>query len=168
MVHGLNFRPVEVIEMNKEIVIDEELIAEARKKAGNYYRSGYNCAEALFLTFREYVAPDLSEEMVKLVTPLGGGIGRSGCTCGALSGGVIILGALKGRTSSDQSRDEAYDFAGEFHNRFKKEFGSTCCRVLNKHEYHDPERGRTCLKIIGNSAAILMRLLQERGEIKAG
>ncbi len=145
--------------------MNEKLITEAHTKAGNYYRSGYNCAEALFLTFREYVAPDISEDMVRLVTPLGGGIGRSGCVCGALSGGVIIIGAIKGRTSPKGSRDDSYDLAGEFHKRFRKAFGSTCCRVLNKHEYHDPERGRTCLKIIGNSAAILMEILQERGEI---
>lgn len=152
--------------MNQEILINEDLIAAARTKAGNYYRSGYNCAEALFLTFREYIAPEVSEDMVKFVTPLGGGIGRAGCTCGALSGGVIIIGAAKGRTSPEGSRSDSYDLAGEFHNRFKKEFGSTCCRVLNKHDSHDPARGKLCLKIIGNSAGLLMKLLQEKGLVR--
>ncbi len=145
--------------------MNEELIAEARTKAGNYYRNGYNCAEALFLTLREYVAPELSEDMVKLVTPLGGGVGRSGCLCGSLSGAVIIVGAVKGRTSPEGSRRGSYDLAGEFHNRFKQEFGSTCCRVLNKLDYHDPARGKVCMKIIGNSAALFMRILQETGEV---
>lgn len=143
--------------------MNEELILEAKSKAGNYYREGYNCAEALFLTFREYIAPDLDKDMVKLVTPLGGGIGRSGCTCGALSGGVIIIGAAKGRTSPDGPRSDSYDLAGEFHKRFRSEFGSTCCRSLNKLETNDPARGKLCLKIIGNSAGLLMQILQEKG-----
>mgnify|MGYP001169817385 FL=1 len=154
-------------EVNELNGINEELIAEAQTRAGNYYRNGYNCAEALFLTFREYIAPDLNEDLVRLVTPLGRGLGGSGCSCGALTGGVVILGAVKGRTSPDQSRDTAYDYANEFHNRFKKEFGSTCCRVLNKLDFSDPSRGRICLKIIGKTAALLMRMLQERGDIRS-
>lgn len=154
--------------MNKKLALrgnfmNDELVEEARIKAGNYFREGYNCAEALFLTFREYIAPDLDKDMVRLVTPLGGGLGHSGCTCGSLSGGVIIIGAAKGRTSPAGSRSDSYDLAGEFHKRFRNEFGSTCCRVLNKHEEKDPERKKLCLRIIGNSAGILMRLLQEKG-----
>lgn len=146
--------------------MNEDLILEARTKAGNYYREGYNCAEALFLTFREYIAPDLDKDMMRLVTPLGGGIGRAGCTCGALSGGVIIIGAAKGRTSPDGPRGDSYDLAGEFHKRFKSEFGSTCCRALNKLDAGDPARGKLCLKIIGNSAGLLMQILQEKGAVK--
>lgn len=145
--------------------MNEELIADARTKAGNYFREGYNCAEAIFLTFREYIAPDLNRDMVRLVTPLGGGLGHAGCTCGSLSGGVIIIGAVKGRTSPADSRGDSYDLAAEYHKRFREEFGTTCCRALNRYEEKDPERKKLCLKIIGNSAGVLMRMLQEKGVV---
>lgn len=143
--------------------MQEELIRQARNKAGNYFKEGYNCAEAVFLTFREYLAPEMPPETVKLVTGFGGGIGRAGCMCGALSGAIISLDMLKGRTSKEESRDEAYLCTKEFHNRFKEQFGSTCCRVLNKGNTFDSrEHMLGCLKITGNTAKLLMEYLLEK------
>ena len=142
--------------------MNEILVKEACNKAGGYYEQGYNCAEALFLTFREYMTPELSRDLVRMATPFGGGMGRSGCTCGAISGAMLIVGAARGRISADGSRVDSYDLAGEFHKRFKSEFGSACCRVLNRHDFHTPEQAKTCHRIIGNSAGLFMQMLQER------
>lgn len=143
--------------------MNEELIQEAGKKAGNYYKSGFNCAEAIFLTFREYLAPEIDPEMVKLVTGLGEGVGRSGCMCGALSGSIIALDMLKGRTDAHANQALTHEFSKEFHDRFKKQFGSTCCRVLNKQPFETRERIINCLKITGKTAMMLMEYLLETG-----
>jgi len=142
--------------------MNEELCREARNKAGTYFKEGYNCAEAVFLTFREYLAPEMPPETVKLVTGLGGGVGHAGCMCGALSGSIIALNMLTGRTSNKLSRNSAYGHAKEFHDRFKKEFGATCCRVLSKHPYESKEHLSGCLKITGNTARLLMEYLLEK------
>ena len=144
--------------------MSEYLIKKAADSAGIYYKEGFNCAESIFLSLRSFAAPDLSEDMVRLATPFGGGVGRSGCVCGALSGAVIIIGAVKGRVLPDRkSRDLAYELSGEFHNRFKAMFGATCCRVLIKNE--SKGQGEKCHKIITESAGLLMSLLIEKNLI---
>lgn len=143
--------------------MNEELIQEAGKKAGNYYKSGYNCAEAIFLTFREYLAPDIDPEMVKLMTGLGGGVGHAGCMCGALAGSVIAINMLKGRLTPETDQDITHEFTKEFHDRFKKQFGATCCRILNKYDFHSREHVINCLKITGKTGSLLMEYLLEKG-----
>lgn len=143
--------------------MSQEVAMEARNKAGGYFKEGYNCAEAIFLAFREYLAPEISPETVKLFTGFGNGAGQSGCMCGALTGSIAALNMLKGRTSLEESRDAAYEVAGEFHDRFVDKFGTTCCRALNPHPFESKEHLRNCLKITGNTAKLLMEFLQEKG-----
>ncbi len=141
----------------------EDLAIEARNKAGNYFREGYNCAEAIFLTFREYLAPETPREAVKMTTGLGGGLGHAGCMCGALTGSVLAMGLLKGRTSAEKEREPMYDAASGFHDRFIEKFGYTCCRALNPHPFETPEHLKNCLKITGNTAMLLTSYLDEKG-----
>jgi len=141
----------------------DEYCTEARTAAGNYFRQGYNCAESIFLTFKPYLAPELDADMVRMATPFGGGLGRAGCMCGALSGAVIMLGLKAGRTGPTTSHDTAYELAAAFQKRFVSQFGATCCRALNKHPFDTPEQRRQCLKIVGTTAKILMAFLLEQG-----
>ncbi|PKL18885.1 MAG: hypothetical protein CVV49_03785 [Spirochaetae bacterium HGW-Spirochaetae-5] len=143
--------------------MNEPLYKKISDSAGDYHNRGFNCAESIFLAFREVAAPDLSEDMVRIATPFGGGLGRSGCLCGALSGGVIILGAARGRTTPETPRKESYELSSEFHNRFKSKFGATCCRVLVKNEFGSKEQGERCYEIITGSAELLMKFLVEKG-----
>lgn len=142
--------------------MNEELVKEARDKAGNYFKEGYNCAEAIYMTFREYLAPEMPPESVKLVTGFGAGLGQGGCMCGALTGSIVALNMLKGRTCKEDSREESYACAKEFHDLFKKQFNVTCCRALNTHPFGTKEHATTCLKITGNTAKLLMEYLLEK------
>ncbi|ABO50930.1 C_GCAxxG_C_C family protein [Desulforamulus reducens MI-1] len=146
--------------------MSDNIATQARNKAGGYYKEGYNCAEAIFLAFREYLAPELSPELVKLITGFGSGVGHAGCLCGALSGSVMALNMVKGRTSNQEKRDAAYDTVRQFHDRFREQFGSTDCRVLNPHPHDTPEQLKNCLKITGGTAKLLMEFLQEKSLYK--
>ncbi len=143
--------------------MSEEKALEARNKAGNYFKEGYNCAESIFLTYREYLAPELDPSMVKLMTGFGGGLGHYGCMCGALVGSVAALDMIKGRTTSQESRNPAYDLANEFAEKFEEKNNATCCRVLNPHPFGTLEQKTNCLKIIGNTSRLLMEFLEEKG-----
>lgn len=144
------------------VILAGDLAMEARNMAGNYFREGYNCAESIFLAFREVLAPELDRELVRLFTGFGGGLGHAGCICGALAASTAILGLLAGRTDCQQDRFRAYNLAKEFHDRFEGNFGATCCRALNPHPYDTPEHLRHCLKITGNTAKLLMDFLLEK------
>jgi len=147
--------------------VSKDIIMEARNTAGNYFRKGYNCAESIFLTFKEKLAPGLDSEAVRMFTGFGGGFGHAGCVCGALAASCAMICLVKGRVDTDdEKRLTAYDYVKRFHDKFEEKFGGTCCRVLNPHEYDSPEHLRNCLKITGNTAKLLMEYLLENGLYK--
>lgn len=148
--------------------MSELLLKKVSDSAGGYNKSGYNCAESIFLALREFAAPELTEDMVRLATPFGGGLGRSGCICGALSGAMIIIGAAKGRVSAEIPKNQSYELASEYHDRFRAKFGATCCRVLVKHESGTSGHGNRCYQIITESAALLMDFMIEKAIVKNG
>ena len=141
----------------------EEFPVAVRNQAGNYFKEGYNCAEAIFLTYQPLLSPEIDPSMVRLFTGFGSGVGESGCMCGALTGSIAALNMIKGRTTNQLSRDEAYKLAKEFADRFFDKYGATCCRVLNPYPFETKEHLVNCLKITGNTAKMMMEFLLEKG-----
>jgi len=43
----------------------------------------------------------------KIATPFGGGIGRRGSVCGAVSGTIMAIGLKYGRMESDEDKEKA-------------------------------------------------------------
>lgn len=137
----------------------------AGELATGKFKEGYNCAEAILRTFRDSLNLDLSDEAMKIATGFGGGLGQAGCMCGALTGAVMVISLLQGRTSPTVSRDPAYSCAKEFHGVFNEEFGASCCRVLNPYEFGVREQRHNCLKITSRTAELLEKFLQDKGLI---
>jgi C_GCAxxG_C_C family probable redox protein len=98
----------------------------------------------------------LPEEVVKLASgfPIGmGAIGSGGCTCGALAGGVMVLGMVHGRFRPGSEAPLVLEKAKELHDWFKNEKGSTCCRVLiRQFEFGSPDHIRQCVAFTGDVA----------------
>jgi C_GCAxxG_C_C family probable redox protein len=140
---------------------------EARNLAGNRYKHGYNCAESVLLCFHQLVGEEVVPlQLVRAGTGFGGGLGRAGCLCGPLAAGTMVVGLLRGRTSPNQDREEPYALTRKFHDTFVGEFGSPCCRDLNKFPSHTKEHLLSCLKITGKTSALLMRFLLEQGLVR--
>lgn len=94
------------------------------EKAERYFKSGYNCAQAVFAAFADEF--QFSEETALRVScALGGGLGRMREVCGAVSGAALALGM---RYGSD--KDVVYPKVQEFCSKFKSEAGSIICREL--------------------------------------
>ena len=123
--------------------------------AGNNFRSGYNCSEAILRAFGEGMGLELPDSALKMASGFGGGIGHAGCVCGALSASIMVLGLLQGRSDASQDRAPVYASAYEFHRRFEEKFGATCCRALNPHPFDTKEHLRNCLKITGGTGELL-------------
>ena len=95
------------------------------------FNSGFNCAESVLLTLSGRMARRNSESWIpRIATGFGGGVGRNGDICGALSGGVMAIGLALGRDKAEQSRDPCYAAVDCFYTDFVKEFGSSKCREL--------------------------------------
>ena len=136
---------------------------EARNAAGQYFKDGFNCSEAVLRATADTLGISVNEQALRMTTGFGGGFGHAGCACGALTASVMSLGLLRGRTAATESREEAYALSKEFHDRFREKFGATCCRALNPHEFETREHLVNCVKITGNTAKLLMEFITEKG-----
>jgi len=137
-------------------------------KAASYFEAGYNCAQSVLLTMHRVWNVEAPSEP-KVASAFGGGIGRRGSLCGALTGGVIAIGLKYGSNSPlVQEREKAYSLALEFYNEFEKRCGSVSCRELIECDLTDPkqlEKARKsnlfmekCAKIIEEAVRILIEL----------
>ena len=101
----------------------------ASETAVRHFDAGYNCAESVLLTF---AADWGASGLVRLATGFGGGLGRSGDTCGALAGGVIALGMRLGRDDPDDeaAKECCYQATAELRERFREVCGAVDCRYL--------------------------------------
>jgi len=95
------------------------------------FSRGYNCAQSILYSFRDEVG--LNEDLaLKIATGLGGGMGRKQEVCGAVTGGILVLGLRHGRDKiADRSAtEETYRRTRELMDRFAAKHGSCLCREL--------------------------------------
>lgn len=148
----------------------EKLVAEARDRAEEYFRRGdFFCSESVLTTINELIGEEVPPEMVKLASGFPVGIGKSKCLCGAVSGGVMALGLKYGRTKAGAVMpEECFPANAALHDYIKKEYGSTCCRVITKDfdDFASPERANHCIRITGEVAAWVMERFIEDGQVK--
>jgi C_GCAxxG_C_C family probable redox protein len=118
-----------VIKLDK--VID---LNKIRTTAEDYYRNlDFYCSESIVKTIKDEFNLPLSDDIIKMASGFPIGIGGSGCTCGAVVGGVMAIGLFFGRTQpKDTKVTKTMELANELHNIFKDRHKSLCCRTLTK------------------------------------
>lgn len=135
-----------------------------------YFRSGFYCCEAVVAAIRDNFAPELPKEVISLASGMAVGVGRSGCLCGAVNGGILALGLFFGRTEptgpSDPRSIRCLALANELHSWFREANGkgSACCRVLTREfDMGQGEHKEQCIRFTGlcagKTAEILAREL---------
>lgn len=149
-----------------------------RNTAEEYFLQGYNCAQSVVLAFshltKEKTGIDESQ-LVRMVSPFGGGMGRLREVCGAVSGMFFVLGALEGydNPKDNTGKTRLYEDVQLLAERFEKENGSIICRNLlglkegrenpvpeeRSEEYY---RRRPCAEMVRSAAEILDDFLHER------
>ena len=85
-------------------------------KAVEYFKSGYDCAQSVFLAYSElYNIP--KETALKLTSSFGGGMGRLREVCGAVTAMFMLIGLKKGYILPDN--DEVKELYKEYLNTKK-------------------------------------------------
>ena len=95
------------------------------------FAEGYNCAQSVVFAFCDECG--LSQDAaLKVACGFGAGMGRRQEVCGAVAGGVMVLGLRHGRGAADgRSVTEAlYPMTREFMDGFAVRNGSYLCRDL--------------------------------------
>ena len=123
----------------------EEKIEAIKQRAKKNFSLGYNCTECVVEAVMAYVDTGLPPEAKKMATGFGGGVGLYGDTCGAVTGAILAVGAVHGRSSLPEGEgkeavkkaaDQLYGKPGLYRlfnqipNRLKDKFGATQCREL--------------------------------------
>lgn len=118
----------------------KKLTNQFSEKAANHFKD-YNCAQSVLLTMQEYYGIRRNRLIPKIATAFGGGIGRRGSLCGALTGGIMAIGLKHGtnKPAMPVDKEPAYKLALEFYEQFKKECGSPFCRELIGYDLTKPE-----------------------------
>ncbi|MGA2062247.1 MAG: C-GCAxxG-C-C family protein [Thermoguttaceae bacterium] len=104
---------------------------EKRQIAAEKFSEGYNCAQSVFYCFCDDLGFDKNTAL-KMATGLGGGMGRKEEVCGAVTGGIIVLGAKYGRGEKDDraATELTYQKTRELMERFAAKYGTFICRQL--------------------------------------
>jgi C_GCAxxG_C_C family probable redox protein len=138
-------------------------------EARNYFERHFNCAQSVFAPFAVRFGMD-QETALKIATPFGGGMGHAGQICGAVSGGLMAIGLVRGISAYDREKKYAcYDLAVEFQTRFRKLHGDLTCPGLLGYHIGDPadlEKVRKldlfhtrCPDFVGDAARIVDELI---------
>ena len=120
---------------------ETEDLSEREERVQQIWDSGFNCAESVLKACQEIYQLPGAEVVPKVATGFGGGIGRKGSVCGALTGGIMALGLEMGRMDPKdaQARDRLYAISRGLYERFEREFGTVLCYNLTQCDLTTPE-----------------------------
>jgi C_GCAxxG_C_C family probable redox protein len=139
------------------------------EKAADYFSRDYNCAQSVLLAMQEYYGIRRNRLIPKIATAFGGGIGRRGSLCGALTGATMAIGLRHGTDKTVLvEKEKAYEIALKFYDQFAKECGSPLCKELIGYNLTSPEelermrksnvRDEKCCHFVKKAVEILIDL----------
>jgi len=133
-------------------------------------QQGFFCSQILLILGMELQGKE-NPDLVAAMNALAGGIGFTGETCGALTGGACLLGLYAGKGTPAQEEDPRLLFMSEDLVRwFKTEFGQKyggirCDDILGESGY---DMGGRCPAIVLGTFQKVKELLVEHGFDLAG
>jgi C_GCAxxG_C_C family probable redox protein len=134
---------------------------EAVRHASECWEKGFNCAESALRGVCHGMRIELPEVALKIATPFGGGVGRCEDLCGALSGGVMGIGAALGRDEANGDKFASYNATKKLHEQFTKDFGSSLCKELNHGDFKSKEHEARCKNFTLESVRMTYRILKK-------
>jgi C_GCAxxG_C_C family probable redox protein len=95
------------------------------------FLEGYNCAQAVFYSFCDDLGIEKNNAL-KMACGFGAGMGLKEEVCGAVSGGIIVIGAEFGRGEKDDrtATELTYAKTRELMDQFARKHGTFICRKL--------------------------------------
>jgi C_GCAxxG_C_C family probable redox protein len=140
------------------------------EKAASCFSEGFMCSQAVLTAYAGQFDMD-RETALKVSAAFGGGMGRMGEICGAVTGAFMVIGLKYGRTmvQDAKSHEKTNRLVREFVDRFKSRNGSIVCRELlgcdlstqaGQKVFVDKKlRDTLCTKFVRDAAEIVQQLL---------
>ena len=109
------------------------------KEAVDLFSRGFSCGQSVFAVFSDEVEVP-HDTALKLAAPFLGGMGRSGETCGAVCGALMVLGHFYGNTEpSPGEKAQLAALTSDFLGKFTGKFGSVKCKELLGYDQSKPD-----------------------------
>ena len=98
------------------------------------FARGSNCAQAVLARFAQHPLLKGAPITPAVGAGFGGGVGNTGCMCGALAGSVMVAGYYVGTLKLEPvaARALSEKLTQELVERFKAEYQATCCCVIRR------------------------------------
>ncbi len=113
------------------------------------------------------------EALIKAMDAFGGGLGAQGEVCGAIIGGLSVIGLMFGRSRPDGKKDRRMrQYSDLFTERFKKEVanGKILCRDIAQCDWRDQDqvnrflesgKRKECEILTGKTARIVGEIVEQ-------
>ena len=137
----------------------------AESAAANIAAGKLNCAQSVLTAFAEELGLD-RELARKIALGFGAGMGRTGRTCGAVTGAYMALG-LKYQYLPDkplENKERVYRLVRDFDEKFVRIYGTTTCKGLLNCDLSTPE-GAAMAKEKGLTASLCPQFVKAAVEI---
>ncbi|MFW9938174.1 MAG: C-GCAxxG-C-C family protein [Candidatus Thorarchaeota archaeon] len=127
----------------------------------HFEKDGRNCSQSILTTYGSQFG--LNEDLaLRISGGFGGGIGRLGNVCGAVTGSVMVL-SLKFRNldpNDTENKEKTYEIVQSFIEKFIEINGSIMCRELidsdlSTVEGREKAKTNLCPKFVRTAAEIL-------------
>ncbi len=140
------------------------------EKAVSSFKEDLNCAQSVLSTFSTQYGLD-QDIALKLASGFGGGMGRLGNTCGAVSGAFMVIGLKYGMgiNKNVEAKEKTYQLIREFSNKFQEINGSLMCKDLlgcdintaegKEHFNQNDLFEKNCLQYVKNAVQILEEII---------
>lgn len=145
-----------------------QMAEEAEKR----FRSGYACSQAVFTTFAEGEGMP-ADVAARIASAFGGGMGRMGHVCGAVTGAFMMIGLKHGNAAAGdtEAKERTHALVRDHAAQFARRHGTIICRELLGCDLSTPESYKRakdqgvfvklCPLFVRDSAAILERMLAD-------
>ena len=137
--------------------------SHVEKRAYELFQGGLHCAEAACTAILESEEGwNQQPEAAKAASACGAGVGRSKAEiCGALSGSLIALGILRGRSGPSEPWDDVAALAHAFRENFQLHNDCTRCGELLE-RFGPQENMEQCKRMTARTAGMMRDLLDRR------
>ena len=138
---------------------------EHQEKAKLLFNRGQNCSQAVVGAFSDILSVD-EDDLLKIASSFGGGMGRMGEVCGALTGAFMVVGLLQGygKPIERELKEKYYQRIADLAERFRQEKGSILCRDLletNKSMEFAPGV-KQCEHLIQHAVLLVEEMINEK------
>ena len=139
-----------------------EIVMSVVETAVERFQNGHSCSQAVFTALAEPMGLDYLTAL-KVASAFGGGMGRMGATCGAVTGAFMAFG-LKCGGVDDEAKDETNLLVHQFVEAFRTRHQTLQCRDLIDCDL-STEEGREQARLKDTHNNVCLALVRDATEI---